>query len=409
MKRFAVLGFLALSSGLQAAPPSQVTSQLLTDGWSRKISARKTVDGLMQMPGASQRQAQEAYLLVLIHQRRYRQARPVAERLAASDSPKATAGAAQVWLSAVMRQYTTALGSMESLSGEVTKASLVRQIELAGFLGRMMGFLDGPASKRIPTGRRDAARQNIENRLGALAGEFQKARADILKQYLDQSNVLAATLAKGIQQEKKLRGQLKLDVKDIRRRNDQQQASLDERRTKVDRQYRVQSSDIRKQESPIRRELRRVDDAASSVQYDRATLNRRIWRVRSRLERSRHRQVRSLYRREIRELEHDLGRSDFDLAILSQRAYRAEYQRRRLANQAFRLRQQYGSEHRSAQKQQKKLDRRHKRTDYEERRLKRPIRGHSTRSNEIKRRIRTLATYVTLPLERQRADILATK
>ena len=276
MRRYILIQFalcLAFVGVLQAASP-ELTEKILTDGWSRKYSARKKLDALMASPGATQLKNQQAHLLALIHQRRYREALPIATRMSSATS----AAQKEIWVSVVMRKYSAALASMQRMAGKVTGAPKKDQIKQAQFLGRMMGFLDGPVRKKTKQADRDRVRHEIEKNLGPLQTQFNQAHASVMKQYMGKVNELAKVITLGIEQEKKLRAQLKVDLEEIRKKNKDDQSRLDDKVEKTERQFRREESSLRKQDLPLQRELDRVDDAAVGLQIDRSRTVRRIWR-----------------------------------------------------------------------------------------------------------------------------------
>ena len=153
------------------APPRlterQIIERLLIDGWGRSSENRRELKAWYEGLDSEKTAAVEwAYALNRLNLNQFREARPVVDRLAAAAPLNWDIRVSQIWLSVFYGEYDQALARMLDLQKDLPKDSGLApddQTEIYQRLGRLIGFLRGPAAvKALAEGKLDPTVQKLQ-------------------------------------------------------------------------------------------------------------------------------------------------------------------------------------------------------------------------------------------------------
>ncbi|MGA2065832.1 MAG: hypothetical protein ABSG86_12725 [Thermoguttaceae bacterium] len=218
-----VLGLAGASlSGFAATPPAAETiprrvQRLLELGWPRTVDARveaeRRYDRLAPL-AASEPRIPYAFALVQIRQYRYPEAAVLLDQVIAADPKNLTARELRIWLAILLKDYGKALIQLpllvERLPAEkATKDAAdadVPQVELAGQLGRMCGFLEGPVRGHLDQTVLAACVEHLVSWLGdARSKAFEAGRKAVLQQFAAMGEETEITAAAAKESGEKIR------------------------------------------------------------------------------------------------------------------------------------------------------------------------------------------------------------
>jgi hypothetical protein len=154
-----------------ANPVHDQVAELYRVGWSTSFKTRAAADAQfdeVKRVAGGKLDAYYAYTLVLIKQRRYPQATKAMEELARVDSSNVHYLRTKAWLSALTKDYSSSLQTLDQLGQEVAKLDSEEQSlrrEMTGFLGRILGFLEGPVGSSSTTASVASTKSTIAERL----------------------------------------------------------------------------------------------------------------------------------------------------------------------------------------------------------------------------------------------------
>ncbi len=215
--------------------------QLFQQGEKYSASALATVEEHYQQLRSTTRDPRwdYAYLLMLIKQHDNDNALRVAAALAESAADPLPAYRAKVWLEMNKKKYAAAMADMDLLSQRLPKADGAGEAEAgprdaSRFIGRMLGFLEGPAAEAVNQSTREELRIKIIDRLTPSRRQaMDDARRAVVKRFseLDLKEEQVKTDAKVEEQQEKeqLRDQVEKDKAAV----GQQQSDLAEKAAKL--------------------------------------------------------------------------------------------------------------------------------------------------------------------------------
>jgi tetratricopeptide (TPR) repeat protein len=169
--------------------------RLLEVGWSNSPQARAAADSQVAEVAklaAGESMAQQAWILVLLQQRRYDEALKRADALIAKDPADTTALRAKIWVATLLKNYEGSMLAAEELSKQLAadppmnEADQAVHDDLYKFLGRIYGFLGGPIAADVNQGDRKAAEKLIADRIPETRRAlFEEARDSVIAKFLE--------------------------------------------------------------------------------------------------------------------------------------------------------------------------------------------------------------------------------
>lgn len=355
-----------------------------------------------------------ARLLTAIKLRQYADAAKMADVLTAVDKPALDHLRARVWLSVLLKNYGQASVAMEKLLAALPPLADPPADdegdfeELSRFLGRVQGFLDGPVADAVPEAQRNALRKKITE---GLSGERKVAFLEGRQAVLDQ--FLALTDAKETRREKtKEAGERERDerlqsLNDSREQAAERAKELDSRKSKLRSELNDELAQLQKQDAPLARRFAQLDAQGTALRRDLALIDSDRLRYDSLLAREKDPNLRASYIRELARLDALFARLDVDFAAVTRQAASVAAQRADLDRRAAQARLSAGQQVDAADREQADLNRKARRADAEEKRLKTKTPGEKDVGVLAKAaQAAAFTTYEPYPLDEQRQVLL---
>jgi hypothetical protein len=147
-----------------------------------------------------------------IRQRRYGDATKTLDKVLAIDKDHLTAWQAKIWLSMVARKYEAALADVERLTEiwpkDAVAASDAEREETSRFLGRVLGYLWGPATGKIDEDRLSEIEKHIEAALNSTdRATFAESRGIVLGKFTNLQDKTESTREKAKAEEEKTKAE----------------------------------------------------------------------------------------------------------------------------------------------------------------------------------------------------------
>lgn len=386
----------------------QAVRQLLDQGWHAKTSqARQEGERLYQQWEPLQDwRIDYARVLVLVRQYQYADANRSLRSLLESHSDWQLKRA-KTWLSLACRQYDEALLELVQLSGELPPAvgddHLGREAALE--MGRMAGFLEGPAEMNRAAWNRAMVRLNAKLtpvRADALAA----GRRQVAQEYAQFSAERLNLRTQAVEKVKRQRDEQLADIAKQRDQSRRRRAELNDSAARLRNELTVELANLDKSDADLRDEIAKLDQQAAVVDSELSLLGGDIARLGAQWEREPDPVTRSRIQREIRRLEKLAARYDADLLALEGQLQTAARQRREVAQLRSQVRidtdQQLAQLDRDLDDVQQ-LDRRLRVQELRAQRWRPPSTGGA---RSVAARAGIIATYVPFPLVPERARLV---
>jgi hypothetical protein len=400
------------------ADTSAAIAKLLDVGWSATSQARADADlqleEVRRVAGSDVR-ALEASWLVLMQQRRFDEALKRIDEHLAKEPADLAAWRAKAWLQTVLKNYAGAFLSAERLSTllaahpPTTDPERAEQNEAIGFLGRLIGYYGGPAADFVNQDERKALEKRLLDRLvESQRTMLEDARNSVLSRFVEMTDESAnardrAAATARAEQEKTL-GELQAD----KQRLDSREKELEDRRTKLNSEYRAEMDEIAKQDQPLVQQQAQLTGRANLLNTDLINTSSRIGTLQqlSAQEKSPLRQQQ--YLADANALTLVASRMEADLLgvnrlIRGVAGQRSALQSRRVQAQANTASQIERIDHELAE-----LTKRERRNDSLEKRATRSVVPTTGKVRALSAQATALSTYDAFPLEAAKAKLLET-
>jgi hypothetical protein len=403
-----------------AADPAARDSilRLLEIGWSTTPQARAAADAQYEQVArvaAGDRSALAASLLVLIQQRRYEEALQRADALLAKDGGDVTALRAKVWIQTLVKNYEGAMLAAKELSEQLaaspatTEEQQAVHDELFAFLGRIYGYLGGPAAQAVHQDQRKAAEKEIVGRITETRRAlFEEARDGVVGKFLamtgerDDERTRAAAAADAAK-ENTLQ-----ELDEERQSIDERTNELEDRQNKLKSELRDELAEIAKEDRPLVQELARLQSRAGSLNRDLAAYDIQIGSLRADAERERNEFQRQQLLREADRLTLFARRMQADLVAVGRLTDGVEGQRAGLLARQRKAQSATAEQLKRIEQELGGLAKRDRRNDAIEKRASRPASGVTGKSRALAVQAAALTTYDQFPLEAAKAELLKT-
>lgn len=400
----------------EPSPVAAEMAELLEAGWQRTADGRAEAADIYN--GAKRKAPANAellyaYGLVRLKQRQYREAVGQFGEAIAADPAHLPARQAEIWTLMLLKRFPQALVQLEALGTALPREEQAEAIEaprrqVARFMGRMFGFLEGPAGKAAREDLVVRHRTAIETQFTTQRNdEFQAGRQAVLEQYDE--------LALGHDQE---RDQAKVDqeaekvqegerIEQERGNIEGERAAMLERAEKLREDLEYRLSEIDRQMAPLDTSFNRLAAEAQAVQGEMFNLDQRIGRLLRSADGTEDEFLRRRYLRDADRLSAVYGDYEAQYNALDAEATQVNAQRSALAADRQGALERHEAELERLDDRSGILSRNVKRLDREERDTARPASGSSTRVRTLASRASAFTTYEEFPLESERARLLA--
>jgi len=392
-------------------------AKLFAVGWQPSLKARSACAeqfSKLDKMAPADRRVPYAYALVHIRQRSYSYAAKLVGGVLEKQPDNLHAWRVKIWLSMLLKEYSAAMSETDRAAqvigtdplespGDVDTSGL----EMAAFLGRIYGFLGGPASDQVSGALVETSQEKVRNRLTELQREaFEEGRRAIADRFADMTSEQTRTREQAVVDAENRAAQIKADLAAQANRIAQELKEIGPKQEKAESELKSELSSIDGHEQPLLSQLARLESQAVIIRRealpiaaDIETLERLAARERDPIERAR-------LLREADRLAILYRRYDAQLAALEREAAGINAQRAQLIAQRRQLQAQYQREIGQLQRTVEELRRGEKRVAMEERKLTNPTTGNTPRVRELARVAKAFTTYEQLPLESERQRIL---
>lgn len=269
-----------------AAPKTPAgVDRLFEVGWQRSVQAARAAQDeydRLKIRHPADPRIDFAFALIQLQQLRYSDAATALAKVLAADKGNLAAWKLKAWTSAITKDYDAAFVEMKQTAALVARrgASAAEQTaaeDAAAFLGSLCGFFEGPGAAQVNATLLSAARREIVNQLGtAESASFERARADVLKQFREasessQQSRTAAEEEAAAEKERQL-AQLAGQIDAAEQAVSAAQSRHDQVQSEVNGELR----EIRAQQQSLTADRRRLDLDFASVRREIAVIDARI-------------------------------------------------------------------------------------------------------------------------------------
>ncbi len=414
---FFVISFALLPDGqaVRAEPTDAVPqiAALLEEGWQSP-----SADAIQQLYEAALRadsedtRAELAMALVHLKARQFREAVPVLDRAVTRDGGNLAAWRAYTWLLILLREHETAIVQMEQLAaslgvGKGATAPESHQMETARWLGRLSGFLSGPAANAAAAELLAEREDQIRGRLLESQREAHDAgRDDVLSRYQEiQSEIekLRAD-AEAARDEARRIGREAI----ARERTDlvAQSDSLDDQARSAQSRYDTEAAELNGQLTPLQIRYGELERLAAPYQNRIREISVRIADLERRAAATEDQNEKDRLLREADRWRIEIDRDRRDLRIIAREAAVVSAQAAQVQAQIASAARQYQTQRNSLSAQARKIEARRKALDREEASLDDPAKTPAAARVKLNS-LSSLTIYIKYPLEDERARLLA--
>src|SRR5262245_8921716 len=409
-----LLLFLAVPA--DGADVSAAISKLLDVGWSATPQARADADlqleEVRRVAGSDVR-ALEASWLVLMQQRRFDEALKRLDEHLAREPNDLPALRAKAWLQTVLKNYAGAFLSAERLSTllaahpAMSDTEKLQHAEAISFLGRLIGYFGGPAADFVNQDERKALEKRLLDRLPESERPLlEDARNGVVSRFVEMTDESAnardrAAATARAEQEKTL-GELQAD----KQRLDAREKELEDRRTKLNSEYRAETDEIAKQDQPLVQQQAQLTGRANLLSNDLANMMAQIATLQQLASQEKNASRQQQLFAQANALSLVAGRMEADLLGVNRllrgvAGQRSALQTRRVQAQANTASQIERIEHELAE-----LTKRERRNDSLEKRASRSVVPATGKVRALSAQATALSTYDAFPLEAAKARLL---
>lgn len=409
-----VAAVVAALPQLAAAEFERSVARLLETGWQRSsqslAAAQQQFDELRQT--SDDPRLLYAQALVLLKHRRYDEASALLNKVLAADPKHLPARRAKAWIEMLKKEYSAALVDLDVLARDLPEPKPGKEpdpahLEAARFLGRMFGFLEGPAQGAVTANTVEPQQEKLLARwTSAYSDAFEESRQGVLRQFeeLDLEQDQTKAEAKADQEQQKARelealAEQKSDLVE-------EQRAISDQAEQTRKEYGYQLKSLDRDISPLRPALARLESRANSVARDVVALRVNIDRLLDLSDETEDPDEAYRYRAEARRLDFVLSRRESELdavraegAALTSRLHELVAQRN-----AILARQQ--AELNALGRRSAEIARTSKRIQVEEGKTSRPATGNTPRVRSLSAGRTALTTYDQFPLESERQRVL---
>jgi hypothetical protein len=411
------IGVLLPVGSLLAEPPSlrQEIANLLEAGWSGTAASRAAADRAFENlsdAAKSDPRSGYAYALVLMKQRRYEQAIGELDSVIKADEADLSARENKIRLLMLTKNYSGALVELDRLSRIVSEApqeqvAPERRHDVLRFIGRVVGFLEGPGESGIAAVTRLRAQREIESRL---SDEdlviYDEARDGVLARFGKSIGQAETGREEAVTGQQRQREEAKRDLEVQRTQQQERAAELLGKAEQLRKEIKDNEAEFAKNERPLLDRLARLERQAEIPRRELALLLADADSLRAAAARTEDPVERDRLLFRAQQLEILAGRYDNDLAFLERQAAAVNAERAQIRDRFGRENAALVASGNTIDKELGLLQRGEKRLAMDEKRLDKPITGGTRAVRALEAEAGAFTTYEPLPLEEERQRVL---
>lgn len=313
----------------------------------------------------------------------------------------------------MLKNYAGAFLSLDRLSNllaahpATTDAQRAEQNEIIAFLGRLIGYFGGPAADFVNQDERKALEKRVLDRLAESQRPLlEDARNGVLSRFVEMTdesaNARDRAAATARAEKEKTLAELQTDKQKL----DAREKELDDRRTKLNSEYRAEMDEIAKQDQPLVQQQAQLTGRANVLNNDLAGMTVQIGTLQQLAAQEKNVTRQQQFLAEANALSLVASRAEADLLCVNRllrgvSGQRSALQTRRVQAQANTASQIDRIDHELAE-----LGKRERRNDNLEKRASRPALPTTSKVRALSAQATALSTYDAFPLEAAKAKLL---
>jgi len=415
----AALAIGVFTSRADAEPHPQI-AKILEIGWGesfRVLEPAREQYELVREAARRDPRAPYAMALVCVKHGKHAEAARLLDETLALDPRHVAAREAKIWIDVLLKRYPAALAQIEELGGILPNEGLrgladeaavqARYRESARFLGRLFGFLEGPAEKAANPDRVAESKTRV---LLKLTPSQQEEFAAGRKAVLDRFGEFFARREQA--KEDELAGQKKKQEEDTKRLAEERaavaanQQGLQKQAAQTREELEKFLSELAKQMAPLDREYSRLYAQGVAVRNRLVDYDRDIDRLLRLAELAKEPAEAARLRLEAERLDVLRDRLSVDYRLRQAEASRVQAAQAAILNQRDTAIARFNAEAKRLGKEQFKLAQDEKRIAREEDRARKPPTGNTDRVHVLSQKATAFTTYEPFPLEQAKSRLL---
>lgn len=385
-------------------------------GWDLSPEARIKVDEqydeLVPLSKGDGR-LQYAMALIKIKQLKYQEALKLVNEIVAADKMNLNAWQAKIWLTVLTKNYSQALVDLEKAGQAMPPVDTTDDKnneayrEMATFMGRVFGYLEGPAGTHTNEDERIAQRKKMVARLSPERRKaFENGREAVSDKYLaltDQAIVSKERAKDDAEEERdeKLKG-----IDDEQQQLEKRRTELGTQRDKLRGELKAEMDDLTKQDRPLAQQFATIDARATVIRRELGLLTVSIAAQQAALARERDPGLREVIGLQLLNFSRLAANYNTDLTALTAQASTIAGQRAQLQQRAAQTQNNYGRQLDQAEKELNDIQKKANRNVNAEKRIRKPTSADTPESRAKAAQVASFVTYEQFPLEREKQRLL---
>ncbi|MDX1962180.1 MAG: hypothetical protein SFX18_03440 [Pirellulales bacterium] len=415
----AILLVLGEGMVLAQAQPTKVSvaelRELLDAGWQPSLAALQQSEATyarLLRQHAGDTELDYAYLLTLMRQKKFDEALAHSGKIILVDPAHLPTWRARVWLLTLQKNYAAAIVAAQSLADKLVEK---RQPPLpreqargyCQFLGRVYGYLRGPAAKDVNADKLREAEIKLTGRLGATGSNwFNEGVKEITVKFAASDEELKITKAETIVAENQRKEQQKVILAEQKVNAAAEQQQREAELSQLQAEANAKLDQIDQQLSPAQRQLAAAQANYNAVQVQLIDIDGSLsyWSVAAANALTPFEYDQAIY--QIRLLENQRRGVLATLAPLQAQLNSALAQVNQLQAQRDAVVNQYGSQIKALQKRLRELAGQQNRIANEEKKALQPSTGSTTQTLSMAGKVYGFLTYEEFPFEEERQRLV---
>jgi hypothetical protein len=348
-----------------------------------------------------------------MQQRRFDDARQRLDEYLAKAPDDLQALRAKTWVLAILKSYPAAMLAADQLSAQLaapaaaTAPDRTEHDELIAFLGRLTGYLGGPAADAVNQEERKALEKKLLARLADSPKlVFEEARDGVLSKYIEITDhsleARERAAAAAVAEKERTLAELQADREKIADRAKE----LDDRKSKVRDAFNEELAEVAKQDQPLVRELSNLNGRAKSLNGTLLLYAAEIDRLLRLAASEKSNAGKQQYQFQADQLALLATQVSADLAGVNRMIQGVQNQRASLAQRQSQAQANAASQVDRIERELESLVKRDRRNDGLEKRAARPVSASTAKTRSLSAQATALSTYDAFPLEAAKAALL---
>ncbi len=392
-------------------------ARLLDVGWGTTTSFRTAADAQSEaLFSAAGRQPSAVYAaaLVQIKQRRYAEAARLIDEVLARDEGNLPAWRAKAWLLTVLKNYEGAMVAADQLAKllpkDVAKTDEEDPIRhYVAFLGRLYGFLGGPAQASVSIDGRKESEKTVTGRLSEHRQViFEEARDGVLQKFVELTDAKETVKDKAKEQADAEREKTLAEIATQRDGNKEKVKELEAKIDKFKKEHAKETEAVRKADAPLQSRLTSLGNQATSLNTQLINIDSQIVVVQANLAASRDQNVQNILFVELNRLSSLEGSTQAELFNINRQAGSVQQQRSDLAVRQQRADVALANRVGQVDDELNAIAKKERRADIAEKRASKAGPATPQSALSLSAQASALITYDPFPLEQEKNRLLAT-